>query len=87
MSAPQPTPRSIRYVNVSNPAAFGVEWTTEDNRFTLVNPRGTAALWFGAYHDGRWWHMDVVDPSRFGLTDPPTSFQAFMTIVRAYVEA
>ncbi len=45
---------SISYVNVSNPAAFGVEWITEGNRYTLVNPRATAALWFGVKRDGRW---------------------------------
>jgi hypothetical protein len=87
MSTPKPVPSRIHFVNVSNPAAFGVEWTAETNRFTLVNPRGTTALWFGAYHDGRWWRMDVVDPSRFGLTDPPTSFPEFMAIVRVYVQA
>ncbi len=78
---------SISYVNVSNPAAFGVEWITEGNRYTLVNPRGTAALWFGVKRDGRWSHINVIDPSRFGLTDPPTSFPAFMAVVRAYVQA
>jgi hypothetical protein len=78
---------SITSINVANRAAFGVEWIAEDNRYTLVNPRGTAALCFGVKRDGRWSHMDVIDPSRFGLTDPLTSFAAFMAIVRAYVEA
>lgn len=78
---------SITYRNVSNPAAFAVQWSAQANRYTLVNPRGTVALWFGVWRDGRWSHMDVIDPSRFGLTDPPKSFPAFMTVVRAYVQA
>ncbi len=45
---------NVSYVNVSNPAAFGVQWIAEGNRYTLVNPRGTAALWFGVKRDGRW---------------------------------
>jgi hypothetical protein len=78
---------SVNYRNVSNPAAFGVEWTTQDTRHTLVNPRGTTALWLGMHHDGRWSRLDVLAPSRFGLSTPPRSFATFLTVVRAYVQA
>jgi hypothetical protein len=77
---------SITYTNVSNPAAFGVQWSTNANQYTLVNPRGITALWFGVHRDGRWITTDVIDPSRFGLTTPPTTYRDFMTIVKSYVE-
>ena len=74
---------NITYTNVSNPVAFGVQWTVDGNQYALVNPRGTATLLFGVQRDGRWSRMDVIDPCRFALTDPPTSFPAFMAVVRA----
>lgn len=76
--------------NVSNPAAFGVEWTAGEtgNTYQLTNPRGTTNLLFSARHEGsiKWLPASsVVDPSRFGLTKPPTSFAAFRTVALAYI--
>ena len=82
---------SNSYTNVSNPTAFGVEWTHPDsgNRHTLFTIRGTTSLHYGLKANDRdvWSTMPVVNPERFGLTEPVKSFKAFMTIVRAYVEA
>ena len=78
----------VRFVNVSNPAAFGVEWTAgdHDNRYQLVNPRGTTGLMFGASYDkGPWLTTPVIDPERFGLTTPPRSFGEFRKIAEQYV--
>jgi hypothetical protein len=69
------------------PGRVRVEPTADGNRFTLVNPRGTAALWFGGHRNVRWRQTEVVEPSRFGLTNPPTSFRAFLAIVRAFTQA
>ncbi len=60
---------SITYTNVSNPAAFGVQWVARGDRYALVKPRGTAALLVGVKRDGRWSHPEVIDPSRFGLNN------------------
>jgi hypothetical protein len=79
---------AIKLMNVSNPAAFGVEWTNEGNRFQLVNSRGTASLMFGMQHeDGRWMSTGVVDPERFGMSGPPKNFRAFLAIAESYVNA
>lgn len=81
----------IRFQNVSNPAAFGVEWTSEESgtRFQLVNPRDTMSLAFGMRRAGndRWSTTVVVDPSRFGMTAPPRTFAQFREIATAYVES
>lgn len=78
------------YTNVSNPAAFGVQWTAgdSDSTYQLANPRGTTQLLFGTRlkDDNRWHTTTVVDPSRFGMTKALKSLQAFMAIVRRYVE-
>ena len=80
----------MNYQNVSNPAAFGVEWAAGEtgNRYQLVNSRGTTGLMFGAKHEGttEWISTRVVDPERFGLLAPPKTFHDFMLIVRRYVE-
>jgi hypothetical protein len=85
------TGKAPKLTNVSNPAAFGVEWTAGDNggstRFQLVNPRGTTTLLFGMRVEGRksWTTTPVVDPSRFGLYAAPRTFRDFDEIARRYV--
>lgn len=76
-------------VNVSNPAAFGVTWVSDESgtRFQLVNVRGTGTLLFGmrVADASRWSTTPVDDPSRFGMTRPPRTFPEFHRIACAYV--
>ena len=46
-------------------------------------------LWFGMWRDDekRWATATVVDPSRFGMTQPPTSFRAFLAVANSYVNS
>lgn len=80
---------AVRLTNVSNPVAFVVEWIAGEsgNRYQLVNPRGSVTLWFGMWREdeNRWATATVVDPSRFGMTQPPTSFRAFLAVANSYV--
>lgn len=80
---------TVTLTNVSNPAAFAVEWTAEEsgNRYNLVNPRDSATLWFGMWRNDeeRWATAQVVAPSRFGMDRPPKSFRAFLAIANTYV--
>jgi hypothetical protein len=78
---------AIKLTNVSNPAAFGVEWAGESGkRYQLVNPRGTASLMMGAErHDGNGWaNTPVSDPERFGMTSAPRTFAEFRRIAEAF---
>lgn len=79
----------MKIKNVSNPAAFAVEWEAGENgnTYQLVNPRGVLSLMFGAKNDreGRSWsHMQVVDPSRF-MDAPPRNFKEFREIADRYI--
>lgn len=82
---------TVKLANVSNPAAFGVEWVAGEtgNTYQLVNPRGLDSLHFGVKRAGsdRWVTTRVVDPSRFGMTEAPKTFKAFLAIAEAYVNA
>ena len=79
----------IKLTNVSNPAAFGVEWTNGDNgnRFQLANPRGTMTLVFGVLSEGsaEWRTTPVVNPSRLGMNEPPRTVLVFLDIANRYV--
>jgi hypothetical protein len=70
--------------NVSNPAAFGVEWSAGENRYQLVNQRGTSSLLFGSCVGGIWNSTPVVDPERFGEL-PPKTFAQFRAIAETFV--
>ena len=79
--------------NVSNPAAYGVEWRSGEGldavEHQLVNPRGTTALWFESrsrHTYPKWVHTDVVRPERFGLTSPPKTWKAFEAVVLAFLD-
>lgn len=82
---------SIKLINVSNPAAFGVEWVAGEtgNRYQLCTSRGTATLTFGVRHadSDRWMTQTVMAPERFGMTSAPKTFAAFLAIAEAYVNA
>lgn len=81
---------AIKLVNVSCPAAFGVEWVNGDsgNRYQLMNLRSTTHLMFGVRLADRaeWMTSSVIAPERFGMDSPPKSFRAFEVIARRYVE-
>jgi len=80
---------TVKLTNVSNPAAFAVEWTAEEsgNRYQLVNPRDSDTLWFGMWQEDqkRWATTTVVAPSRFGMDRPPKSSRTFFAIANTYV--
>lgn len=79
-----------RYVNVSNPAAFGIEWTHPEsgNAFQMVNIRGTDNLIMGFRPAGRtgWITTLVACPERFTDGQPITTYARFLAIVRHYAE-
>lgn len=80
----------IKLTNVSNPAAFGVEWIGESGTVhQLVNSRGTTGLMYGrkTQHSDGWVQARVVDPERFGLTSPPRSMAEFRAIAERFVFA
>jgi hypothetical protein len=58
-----------RFTNVSNLAAFGVEWTDEEtgSTYQLVNPRGRMMLMFSikTKPERGWSTVTVVTSSRF----------------------
>lgn len=71
--------------NVSNPAAFGVEWERDGSSCQLVNLRGTDGLLFGLRVEGRtdWVTTPVEEPGRF-LTGVPSTFAEFRTAALAF---
>ncbi|MCG8926634.1 hypothetical protein [Lentzea sp. CC55] len=75
------------FKNVSNPAAFGVEWTAGNHgsRYQLVNPKGTSSLLFGVMVSGSktWSTTPVIAPDRF-LRATPETFGDFLEAARAY---
>jgi hypothetical protein len=78
----------VKLTNVSNPAAFGVEWAGESGAtYQLVNPRSTASLWFGARRAGaeNWAQTTVTSPERFGMVTAPSTFRDFLKIAEAFV--
>ena len=78
------------FTNVSNPAAFGVEWTADSgSRYTMVNIRGTYGLTFGVRltAEDPWITTRVDGAERFGLTEPPATYRAFLAIVTSFVLA
>ena len=80
---------SAELKNVSNPAAFGIEWAADSARYQLVNIRDTASLIFGMSHEPGepWTTTSVVRPERFGMTSAPKSYRAFLAIARAFVDS
>jgi hypothetical protein len=78
-----------KIVNASNPASFGVEWTADSgSRYCLVNGRGSYRLTFGTRisADAPWVTTSVEDPARFGMTEPPKTFRAFLAVVEAFID-
>lgn len=74
-------------LNVSNPAAFAVEWSEDCCRYQLVNLRGTSGLVFGLRRSGGDWStVRVENPERF-LTVAPRTFADFREVARTFYEA
>lgn len=79
---------AVQLINVSNPAAFGIEWREGANTYELVNPRGTTILIWGAKNydvDGGWTTTTVDRPARFGMRTAPQTFAEFRRIVDAFI--
>ena len=77
-----------RFANVSNPAAFGAEWTDGESRYQLCTPRGTASLIMGFWNaeQGRWYNTSVAAPERFGMAGAPRNWREFSAIVTAFID-
>lgn len=83
---------SVRLSNVSNVAAFGVEWEQDGTTFQLVNGRGSCHLFMGmrpAKSD--WWSdpIPVFRPDRFGfdIYAPPLTYPEFHKVALRFVTA
>jgi hypothetical protein len=79
-----------RFVNVSNPAALGIEVTTADSRFQLVMINGRP--FFGMYRGDGWGPNDgwsspiaIVAPERFGKN--PRTYSELLAYAREFVAA
>ena len=74
----------VKIANVSNPAAWGAEVTTDDGtRMQFAQPRGTATVLFAIHSNGEWCPARPVDvPARFG----PHEFRKWAE-VRSWVDA
>ena len=81
------TSTTPRVTNVSNPAAWGAEWTAESGtRFQLVSARGTTTVRLGMKTPTavRWSTTEVSRPERFGEL-PVANFRAWTALVNAFV--
>lgn len=81
----------INPTNVSNVAAFAVEWTAGDtgNTYQLINERGTRRVQVAARHAGadRWHTTEVTSPERFGMDVAPKTFAQFRAFALAFINA
>lgn len=62
----------VRLTEIGNPVAIGWRWITEYEGvkycYELCWHRGSAKLTLGICgHDGKWLHMNVDQPERFGF--------------------
>lgn len=75
--------------DLSNPAAYGAEWSSEHHTYQLVCSRGTSTLMLGIKPAGSdcWTSTPVIAPERFGMTGPPSTTAEFLAIARAFVAA
>jgi hypothetical protein len=81
-------PDPVTVHNVSNLAAFGVEWTDENSgtSFQLYNLKSTPSLYLGirTASNAQWSTTRVVDPERFGLDRAPRNFKEFHNTVTVW---
>lgn len=74
------------------PASWGCEITETSDGVTsvhsLVNPRGTRALWFAMKVAGAWSStLTITNPERFLPGAPPKSQKEWMAVVTAWTDA
>ncbi len=76
-----------KFSNVSNPAAFGAEWSDGESRYQLCVSRGTSTLVMGFWNEGqrRWFNTAVAAPERFGMNAPPKSWREFAAVVTSFI--
>lgn len=80
----------MRIINVSNPAAFGAEWTQGGSTYQAVNSLGSNNVFLYLKRaDGTWypWGGALANPERFGWTGPAATWAQFRDFVTAFVAA
>jgi len=81
----------FKITDVSNIAAYGAEWTSEDGyRYQLVSARGSHEMTFGGKSpDSAVWHHygAVVNPARFGFNGPCRTTREFLAIARNFANS
>lgn len=80
----------IKIMNVSNPAAWAVEWIQPESgtTFQLYSLRWTSSLYMGMRPaGGTWTNAPVTDPSRFGMTGEVSTWKEFAAIADRFVNA
>jgi hypothetical protein len=78
----------VKLTNVSNPAAFGAEWVSDDGiRHQIVQARGTGRVYFGTkLADGTQWTQTSIDRAeRFGFDPSGKSLKIFLSAADAFV--
>lgn len=81
---------AVELTNVSNPAAFGVEWANDGGgRCQLTASRGSTVLMLGFRPAGasQWTTTRVESPARFGFdpSHPPRTWAEFLRIAQRFV--
>lgn len=72
------TPRRPRYANRSTAGVFRLEWHRIGLRVRISNAHGTTRLALSLRAVGGFWQTILIhQPERFGLTEPPETFEEF----------
>lgn len=83
-----------KYRDKSTAQEFIAEWSTGaktqngDERFRVINPRGTKTMMFGIWNSddkgpgSGWDDMPIVRPERFGLRRAPSTYAEFLKFVK-----
>ena len=66
---------------------FIAEWIEASGRYRVILEYGTVELRIAIHRaDDQWRWMDVVHPRRYGLVDPPTTWDEFMASAQRFVD-
>lgn len=72
------TARRPRYTNRSTAETFRLDWHRLGLRVRISNPHGTTRLALSLRVVGGFWQTTLIrEPARFGLVDPPETFDEF----------